>query len=144
MTSQKSKASVGRTNTGRRPPSRQQRNNRNESTTTTTSKDHDDTSSSVTKLHRVSRLCHQIHDSAVKQYINQRPSIHERQCGDGSVTIVGDLEANNQLKTNEERSKQTTRTPSTTSSEDSQLIPAQNQCSTLSNGNQKCIVFFPF
>ncbi|XP_065155307.1 uncharacterized protein [Atheta coriaria] len=90
LTSEKAKASVGR-GVGRRPPSRSRirddilaRNSNLHSTATT-------------NLHRVSRLCHQIHNSAVKQTFGKHTTcadtieaalpIDERESGDG-VEII--------------------------------------------------------
>lgn len=86
MSSEKSKASVGRS-VSRRPPTRQR--NRQDSTQSS-NLFRDVHLTAATNLHRVSRLCHQIHESAVRQAFGRRsprPPIDERESGDGSVEI---------------------------------------------------------
>lgn len=111
MTSEKAKASVGR-GVGRRPPSRSRirddilaRNSNLHSTATT-------------NLHRVSRLCHQIHNSAVKQTFGKHTTcadtieaalpIDERESGDGvEITDITDEHEPVRQHTNLSRTKST-------------------------------------
>ncbi|KRT81197.1 hypothetical protein AMK59_5516 [Oryctes borbonicus] len=118
VSAQKSKASTGRA-VGKRPLSKQL-NLANNSTTVK----YDD--SPITSLRRVSRLCHQIHESAVKQYLS-KPTVHEQQITNSSVE-VSDVETN----PNKNEHSRLARTKST-SSEDL----TQEQSSNSSVGEEK-------
>ncbi|KAH1017916.1 hypothetical protein HUJ05_008504 [Dendroctonus ponderosae] len=84
LTSEKSKASVGRS-ANRRPPSRPQRNPANDLHSQLRSAHF----TAATNLHRVSRLCHHIHESAVRNAFGRKsPSTSPRGSADGSVSGV--------------------------------------------------------
>lgn len=130
LSSQKSKASVGRS-VGRRPPSRSRlkEDTSAASTTITTaaSSSHQhqtssaaatafriQTTTAATNLHRVSRLCHQIHDTAVKSTFAKTAALllHEpREDGDGSVEIT-------EIESGSETNKSSLSRTKSTSSED--------------------------
>lgn len=136
LSSQKSKATVGRS-VSRRPPSRQRLRNEPSSNVTNplTNNAH---LTAATNLHRVSRLCHQIHDSAVKQAFGRqspsstsRPPIQERQNGDGSVDVC-EFECitnNNNTKLNGHTNLLRTKS---TSSEDIHLLTPEKDATTKS------------
>lgn len=87
ISSQKSKATVGRS-VGRRPPSRPRVRDETSSISRQTIPLTSINSTAAVNLHRVSRLCHQIHENTVKQTFGKyKPPIHERESGDG-VEIV--------------------------------------------------------
>lgn len=126
LSSEKSKASVGRS-VSRRPPSRPRvREELNSVNTDSSSKFHTQNlqNTATTNLHRVSRLCHQIHESACKEafgtYFNHRSQPYQRQeqrqNGDGSETVTS-LENELKSHTNLKRTK-------SSSSED--LLPQNN------------------
>ncbi|CAH0554958.1 unnamed protein product [Brassicogethes aeneus] len=113
LSSQKSKASVGRS-ASRRPPTRRRQDPTASPPLNGNSPLRNAHTTAVTNLHRVSRLCHQIHDSAVRQAFGRRspprPPIDERQSGDGSVEIY-EIESvssdTNKSHTNLSRTKST-------------------------------------
>ncbi|KAJ3643302.1 hypothetical protein Zmor_026024 [Zophobas morio] len=74
LSSQKSKANVGRS-VGRRPPSRPRA--RDESLRT-----------AQQNLYRVSRLCHQIHENAVKQTIQRQNEFHDNERLNGHQSLT--------------------------------------------------------
>ncbi|XP_025832498.1 probable serine/threonine-protein kinase DDB_G0282963 [Agrilus planipennis] len=152
VTSQKSKASVGRS-VGRRPPSRPRVREEAFSSFnthtqhTTTSNINNPHAIAAVNLHRVSRLCHQIHEHAVKQAFGERrhyfkstkavinkkekfekPPIHERESGDGVEIIEIESPNTSDLETNHSK---LTRTKSS-SSEDLHLISYENDKSNKS------------
>lgn len=89
LSSQKSKASVGRS-VSRRPPTRPRTRDDHIPDGHDRTAPRDAHQTAATNLHRVSRLCHQIHEDAVRHTFGkyyQKPPIHERQSGDGSVEI---------------------------------------------------------
>ncbi|CAG9830037.1 unnamed protein product [Diabrotica balteata] len=89
LSSQKSKASVGRTAI-RRPPTRQRTKEPLQPSSDLTDHLRNAHITAATNLHRVSRLCHQIHESAVRQAFGRRsprPTISDRESGDGGVEI---------------------------------------------------------
>lgn len=97
---------------GRRPPSRPRARDDAQNAPKTA---HQQTA--ATNLHRVSRLCHQIHEDAVRQTFGkyyQKPPIHERESGDGSVEIH-EIEESETEKTNSHEELKRTKS---TSSED--------------------------
>lgn len=138
LTSQKSKASVGRS-ASRRPPTRQRAKDLLKEATDPFSHAHITAS---TNLHRVSRLCHQIHENAVRQAFGRRsprpivtepdssdrPTISDRQSGDGSVEIY-EIESasseSNRISDNISTHSNLVRTKSS-SSDDISLIPEKD------------------
>lgn len=138
---QKSKASIGRS-VARRPPTRPRI--REESNTKSANRPFSQSSAettAATNLHRVSRLCHQIHDSAVRQafgVIGQRkdteiiPNKTASSSSDGGVEIC-------EIKSDDGKSSTTTTTTTTnarhtnltrtksTSSEDLLLTPERDK-----------------
>jgi len=124
LTSEKSKASVGRS-ANRRPPSRHPR--------ATSSAFNDDIHNHIrnvhftaaTNLHRVSRLCHQIHESAVRNAFGRKsPTLSSRGSADGSVSGVEITEIESSATSNSDLNSHTTLTRAkSNSSEDVQQIP---------------------
>ncbi|XP_017775316.1 PREDICTED: uncharacterized protein LOC108561772 isoform X2 [Nicrophorus vespilloides] len=128
LTSEKSKASVGRS-VGRRPPSR--------------SRIRDDIlgrdlrTTAATNLHRVSRLCHQIHDDAVRKTFGkyqsplqqqqqqkqqkQTLSIDERQSGDGVEIVEVESETHSKLSRTKSTSSEDLHDPKNLEDLDEQL-----------------------
>ncbi|XP_066155754.1 serine-rich adhesin for platelets isoform X3 [Euwallacea fornicatus] len=91
LSSQKSKASVGRS-AHRRPPTRHPKTH-NFTSSTFASDLHSQLRSAhltaAANLHRVSRLCHQIHESAVRNAFGRKsPSVSPRGSADGSASGV--------------------------------------------------------
>uniref|UniRef100_A0A1Y1JY63 Uncharacterized protein n=1 Tax=Photinus pyralis TaxID=7054 RepID=A0A1Y1JY63_PHOPY len=113
LTSQKSRATVGRS-VGRRPPSRPR--GRDEPRQILP----ESHSTAPANLHRISRLCNQVHENAVKQTFGKyhKPPIHERESGDG-VEII-EIERPVNEHTNLSRTK-------STSSEDIHLTPEKEK-----------------
>ncbi|KAB0795406.1 hypothetical protein PPYR_12245 [Photinus pyralis] len=113
LTSQKSRATVGRS-VGRRPPSRPR--GRDEPRQILP----ESHSTVPANLHRISRLCNQVHENAVKQTFGKyhKPPIHERESGDG-VEII-EIERPVNEHTNLSRTK-------STSSEDIHLTPEKEK-----------------
>ncbi|KAJ8910856.1 hypothetical protein NQ315_010802 [Exocentrus adspersus] len=126
LSSQKSKASIGRS-VSRRPPTRQRPRDPLSEPSNPIRNPH---LTAATNLHRVSRLCHQIHETAVRQAFGKRspprPSISERQSGDGSVEIY-EIESVSSSETSKSLNGHTnlSRTKST-SSDDIQVIPEKD------------------
>ncbi|KAG5891382.1 hypothetical protein JTB14_020111 [Gonioctena quinquepunctata] len=123
LTPQKSKASVGRS-VARRPPTRQHLKDPTPPTLNYSNPLRHAHTTAATNLHRVSRLCHQIHESAVKQAFGRRsprPAISDRKSGDGSVEIY-EIESVSSENTNTNGHTNLVRTKSS-SSDDINLIP---------------------
>lgn len=115
LSSQKSKATVGRS-VGRRPPSRPRGRDESSTNTRQTFTSNDVRSSATTNLHRISRLCNQVHENAVKQTFGKyyhKPPIQERERGDG--VEINEIESLKNGHTNLVRTK-------STSSEDIHLV----------------------
>ncbi|XP_072379555.1 uncharacterized protein [Diabrotica undecimpunctata] len=139
LSSQKSKASVGRTAI-RRPPTRQRTKEPLQPSSDLTDHLRNAHITAATNLHRVSRLCHQIHESAVRQAFGRRsprPTISDRESGDGGVEIY-EIESVSSENNNSNNSNSNTvnghtnlvRTKSS-SSDDISLIPEKD-----TNGNK--------
>ncbi|KAJ8959840.1 hypothetical protein NQ318_011573 [Aromia moschata] len=130
LSSQKSKASVGRSAT-RRPPTRQRPKEDSPAPSDSRNSLRNAHLTATTNLHRVSRLCHQIHETAVRQAFGKRsprPSIKERQSGDGSVEIyeiesVSSNETRSDARTNGHTNLSRTKS---TSSDDIHVIPEKD------------------
>ncbi|KAK5644681.1 hypothetical protein RI129_005981 [Pyrocoelia pectoralis] len=121
LTSQKSRATVGRS-VGRRPPSRPRgRDDTQSHNRQTFGESH---STGTTSLHRISRLCNQVHENAVKQTLGKyhKPPIHERESGDGVEIVEIERATNENINehTNLIRTK-------STSSEDIHLTPEKEK-----------------
>ncbi|XP_030766608.1 uncharacterized protein LOC115890501 isoform X1 [Sitophilus oryzae] len=120
ISSQKSKASVGRS-VNRRPPSRQPRSSTSSFQNDLSNPLRNAHLAAAVNLHRVSRLCHQIHESAVRNAFGRKsPSISQRESGDGSVSGVEitELESSVTSNSNEVTSQSVLSRTKSTSSED--------------------------
>ncbi|XP_074031802.1 uncharacterized protein isoform X2 [Leptinotarsa decemlineata] len=126
LTPQKSKATVGRSVT-RRPPTRHHLKDPISPPVDYSNPLRQAHITAATNLHRVSRLCHQIHESAVKQAFGRRsprPAIKDRKNGDGSVEIY-EIESVSSENTNTNGHTNLVRTKSS-SSDDINLIPEKD------------------
>ncbi|XP_076265570.1 uncharacterized protein LOC143199566 isoform X2 [Rhynchophorus ferrugineus] len=102
ISSQKSKASVGRS-VNRRPPSRQPRNLSSVFQNDLSNPLRHSHLTAATNQHRVSRLCHQIHESAVRNAFGRKsPTVSRRGSGDGSVSGVEITEIEGSIGSNSE------------------------------------------
>ncbi|KAF5306192.1 hypothetical protein FQR65_LT07469 [Abscondita terminalis] len=125
LSSQKSKATVGRS-VGRRPPSRlrgRDESSINTRETFTSATSTDARSPATTNLNRISRLCNQIHENAVKQTFGKyysRPGIHKRENGDGLESY--EIQCANTVSLNGHSNLVRTKS---TSSEDIHLISSE-------------------
>ncbi|XP_050498949.1 uncharacterized protein LOC114337513 isoform X1 [Diabrotica virgifera virgifera] len=136
LSSQKSKASVGRTAV-RRPPTRQRTKEPLQPSSDLTDHLRNAHITAATNLHRVSRLCHQIHESAVRQAFGRRsprPTISDRESGDGGVEIY-EIESvsseNNNSNSNTVNGHTNLVRTKSSSSDDISLIPEKD-----TNGNK--------
>ncbi|XP_018561019.1 uncharacterized protein LOC108903338 isoform X3 [Anoplophora glabripennis] len=125
LSSQKSKASVGRS-ASRRPPTRQRpREPPNEPTNPL----RDPHLTAATNLHRVTRLCHQIHETAVRQAFGKRssprPAISDRENGDGSVEIY-EIESASSSETKSLNGHSNLSRTKSTSSDDIHVVPEKD------------------
>lgn len=130
LTSEKAKASVGRS-VIRRPPtrSRVREELHNGNTIVPSSKFHTQNlqNTASTNLHRVSRLCHQIHENACRETFGtyfhrsqphqrqEQKRIEQRQNGDGSENSSHEIEIENELNKSINGHTNLTRTKSTSS-----------------------------
>ncbi|XP_057656503.1 uncharacterized protein LOC130894015 isoform X1 [Diorhabda carinulata] len=131
LSSQKSKASVGRS-AARRPPTRQRAKENLQPSIDLNASLRSARITAATNLDRVSRLCHQIHESAVKQAFGRRSprlSITDRESGDGGVEI-SEIESDNTSNNNVNGHTNLVRTK-TSSNDDISLIPEKD-----TNGNK--------
>ncbi|CAH1122480.1 unnamed protein product [Ceutorhynchus assimilis] len=129
LTSQKSKASVGRT-VNRRPPTRHPRNLNSTFASDVHSHIRNAQFTAATNLHRVSRLCHQIHESAVRNAFGRKSPENSRRASvdDSSVSGVEITEIENSSATSNSdlNSHQNLMRTKSNSSDDINLIPEKD------------------
>lgn len=131
LSSQKSKASVGRSAV-RRPPTRQRAKENLQPSIDINASLRSAHITAATNLDRVSRLCHQIHESAVRQALGRRSprlTISDRESGDGGIEIY-EIESDTISNNNFNGHTNLVRTKSS-SNDDISLIPEKD-----TNGNK--------